>query len=118
MTKHFVRVAAMGIAGCIALSATADTFVWQGASGGSWNEPTNWQGGVVPNASGAVADFSAASGTYTVSVASGLKISKHAVNSIITNTANGNTENKTSLTAIFLISTFIIYSPKDLFFRF
>ena len=76
MTRQFVRVAAMGIAGCIALSAMADAFVWQGASGGSWNDAANWAGGVVPNASGAEVDFSAASGTYAVSVDAAVTVGK------------------------------------------
>ena len=76
MTRQFVRVAAMGIAGCIALSAMAETFVWQGASGGSWNDAANWAGGVVPNASGAEVDFSAVSGTYAVSVDAAVTVGK------------------------------------------
>ena len=57
-------------------AAMAETFVWQGASGGSWNDAANWVGGVVPDASGAEVDFSAVSGTYAVSVASAVTVGK------------------------------------------
>ena len=80
MKKLTVCMAAMGIAGGITFSAMADVFVWQGASGGSWNEAAKWAGGVVPNASGAEVDFSAASGTYAVSVASAVTVGKIALN--------------------------------------
>ena len=80
MKKLTVCMAAMGIAGGITFSVMADVFVWQGASGGSWNEAANWAGGVVPNASGAEVDFSAASGTYAVSVASAVTVGKIALN--------------------------------------
>ena len=53
-----------------------DSFVWKGANGGSWNTPENWEGGAVPDASGAEVDFSAVSGTYAVSVASAVTVGK------------------------------------------
>ena len=41
MKRVFVCVAAMGIAGGMALSAQAETLVWNGARGARWND-ANW----------------------------------------------------------------------------
>ena len=68
-----VAVSAVAMTWC---AAQADTFIWKGTSGGSWNDAANWVGNVVPNVSGAEADFSAASGTYAVSVASAVTVGK------------------------------------------
>lgn len=69
---------------CIGLAvvsgAWADTFTWKGTSGGSWNDAANWKENAVPDASGAEVDFSAASGTYAVNVASAVTVGKIVLN--------------------------------------
>ena len=74
-TKLFVCI---GLA--VASGAWADTFTWKGTSGGSWNDAANWEENAVPDASGAEVDFSAASGTYAVSVASAVTVGKITLN--------------------------------------
>lgn len=74
-TKLFVCIGLV-----VASGAWADTFTWKGSSGGSWNDAANWEENAVPDASGAEVDFSAASGTYAVSVASAVTVGKIVLN--------------------------------------
>lgn len=62
-------------AALIATCSWAD-YVWCGSNGGSWNDAANWTNNAVPNGSGVVADLSAASGTYAISVASDITVGK------------------------------------------
>ncbi len=64
----------------LGVAAYADTFVWKGASGGSWNMASNWEPETVPNGSGVEVDLSAASGTYAIAVSSAVTVGKITVN--------------------------------------
>ena len=50
------------LAAVLSLVLHGEMFVWKGGSGTSWNEQANWEGGSVPNASGAEVRFDASGG--------------------------------------------------------
>src|SRR5262245_43566554 len=66
--KNCTKIAAL-IAALGASYAGAANFGWVGASGAAWGDSSSWTPAGFPNAPSDVANFPAASGTATVSVA-------------------------------------------------
>jgi autotransporter-associated beta strand protein len=58
MRKPITLVVVAGVASLfISAAAQAATGNWIGASGSNWNDSTHWQGGVIPNGQGDVAQY-------------------------------------------------------------
>ncbi|MDX2018186.1 MAG: hypothetical protein SFY95_11190, partial [Planctomycetota bacterium] len=51
------RLVALALSAGMAAPASAQVTDWTNVNGGSWFDPANWQGGIVPHANGRSARF-------------------------------------------------------------